>query len=144
MWDAHDPYGSHIYAHTNLTEIEQSLQLLWRNNIDPAKVNLGLAFYGRSFELKDPSCIHAGCEFKGAGAAGDSTNTAGILSYMEIQDIISEGLSEGSNSIMQMYDAEAAVNYLIYDQGKSCQFTFFSLKSILVISLTYDDRGFVR
>ncbi|OQE13828.1 hypothetical protein PENFLA_c043G08195 [Penicillium flavigenum] len=119
VWDAHDPYGSHIYAHTNLTEIEQSLQLLWRNNIDPAKVNLGLAFYGRSFELKDPSCIHAGCEFKGAGAAGDSTNTAGILSYFEIQDIISIGLSEGSNSIVQMYDPEAAVNYLIYDQGKS-------------------------
>lgn len=48
-WDANDSFiGAYAYAHTNLTEIKQSLDLLWRNNIDPAKVNLGLGFYGRS------------------------------------------------------------------------------------------------
>lgn len=48
-WDSSDKYiGSIIGAHTNLTEIDLALQLLWRNNIDPAKVVLGLGFYGRS------------------------------------------------------------------------------------------------
>lgn len=48
-WDAGDPYiGSIVLAHTNLTEIDQALSLLWRNNINPAKVNMGLGFYGRS------------------------------------------------------------------------------------------------
>jgi chitinase len=56
VWDGTDPYiGAVINAHTNLTEIDQALQLLWRNDIDPSKVNLGLAFYGRS-KLKPPSC----------------------------------------------------------------------------------------
>jgi len=67
-WDSTDPsIGAIALAHTNLTEIQSSLELLWRNNIDPAKgilsqktsfeawattnktpVNLGLGFYGRS------------------------------------------------------------------------------------------------
>lgn len=48
-WDGHNPYiGNVALAHTNLTEIEQSLELLWRNHIDPTRVNLGLGFYGRS------------------------------------------------------------------------------------------------
>lgn len=48
-WDGTDPnIGAVALAHTNLTEIKQSLDLLWRNNIDPGKVNMGLGFYGRS------------------------------------------------------------------------------------------------
>jgi chitinase len=48
-WDGTDPYiGAVALAHTNLTEIQQSLDLLWRNNINPSKVNLGIGFYGRS------------------------------------------------------------------------------------------------
>ena len=44
-----DPYiGDVALAHTNLTEIIQSLDLLWRNNINPSKVTMGLGFYGRS------------------------------------------------------------------------------------------------
>lgn len=40
--------GSFAYAHTNLTEINSGLELLWRNSINPGRVNLGLGFYGRS------------------------------------------------------------------------------------------------
>jgi DUF917 family protein len=48
-WDAGDPYiGNIMLAHTNLTEIRQTMDLLWRNNIDPSKVTMGIGFYGRS------------------------------------------------------------------------------------------------
>lgn len=48
-WDAEDPWiGSIVNAHTNLTEITLAMDLLWRNDIDPAKVVMGLGFYGRS------------------------------------------------------------------------------------------------
>jgi chitinase len=51
-WDAGvKSIGNIVQAHTNLTEINLALQLLWRNNIDPAKVNMGLGFYGRSTYL---------------------------------------------------------------------------------------------
>lgn len=46
-WDSTDPYiGAIVNSHTNLTEIDESLKLLWRNGIDSSKVNMGLGFYG--------------------------------------------------------------------------------------------------
>lgn len=89
MWDGNVPsLGAHARAHTNLTEIDEALKLLWRNNINPERVNMGLGFYGRSFTMKDPSCMEAGCEFKSAGGNGSCTGTAGTLSATEIRDII--------------------------------------------------------
>lgn len=47
-WDKTNKYlGPYVNAHTNLTETDLALDLLWRNNIDPNQVVLGLGFYGR-------------------------------------------------------------------------------------------------
>lgn len=70
VWDSLDPIGSHVLAHTNLTEINLAFDLFWRNNVPANKLNLGLGFYGRSFQLSDPSCYQPGCNFKGGGAPG--------------------------------------------------------------------------
>ncbi|KAJ4292100.1 hypothetical protein N0V88_005727 [Collariella sp. IMI 366227] len=78
-----DPYAC---AHTNLTEIEQALKLLWRNNINPS-----LGFYGRSFTINDPSCMVSGCEFTAGGTGGTCTGTAGVLSAHKISEIIKNG-----------------------------------------------------
>lgn len=49
MWDKTvNSIGPYAFAHTNMTEIEMGLNLLWRNNINPERVVLGLGFYGRS------------------------------------------------------------------------------------------------
>lgn len=91
-WDSTDPYiGPVINAHTNLTEIDMTLDLLWRNDIDPAKVSMGMGFYGRSFTLSDPSCTAAGCPFSAGGTPGPCSASAGTLMYSEIEDIIAAG-----------------------------------------------------
>ena len=77
-----------MQAHTNLTEIDQSLNLLWRNDINSKKVVLGLGFYGRAFTLKDPDCNKPGCPFSGGAKKGKCTGESGILSNLEIQDVI--------------------------------------------------------
>lgn len=60
-WDSpEDQIGSFVYAHTNLTEITDAFNLLWRNNVPANKVNLGIGFYGRTFALKDNSCTSPG------------------------------------------------------------------------------------
>lgn len=90
-WDAGDPYiGDVALAHTNLTEIIQSLDLLWRNNINPSKVTMGLGFYGRSFTLDGGCSALSGCPFSGGGNPGPCTQTAGILSDVEIMNIIAQ------------------------------------------------------
>ena len=48
-WDSTDPaIGAIAQAHTNLTEIQLSLELLWRNNINPAR---GDSANSSNFEL---------------------------------------------------------------------------------------------
>lgn len=103
--------GSFAYAHTNLTEINMSLELLWRNQVNPSRVNLGLGFYGRSFTMEWSSCLAAGCPFKNStGAnAGACTDTAGVLSYAEIADILDR---PGTTSTL---DVEAAVMIANWD-----------------------------
>jgi chitinase len=63
-WDGNNPNTRKVVnPHMNLTEISEGLNLLWRNGIQPNKVNLGIAFYGRSFTLQDTSCKSPGCLF---------------------------------------------------------------------------------
>ena len=68
-----NPIGNHVLAHTNLTETKLALDLYWRNGVDPAKLNMGIGFYGRSFQLSDPACYQPGCNFR-AGASGGSVS----------------------------------------------------------------------
>lgn len=69
-WDSNNPIGSKVLAHTNLTEIKLALDLFWRNNIPASKLNIGVGFYGRSFQLSDPACYQPGCMFRGGATAG--------------------------------------------------------------------------
>ncbi|KAJ4292882.1 hypothetical protein N0V88_005542 [Collariella sp. IMI 366227] len=103
---------AYIAAHTNLTEIDQSMKLLWRNGINPEKVVLGLGFYGRSYTLQDSSCNTAGCPFTAGGPAGPCTNSVGTLSYGEIQQLIQAGAQP-------VLDSTAAVQTLTYGGGNN-------------------------
>lgn len=90
-WDLTGKWtGPYINSHTNMTEINQALDLLWRNDIDPDKVVYGMAFYGRSFTLTNPSCSSPGCTFASGGNAGECSGTVGVLLNPEIKDIISK------------------------------------------------------
>lgn len=106
VWDGNNPIGKTVLAHTNLTEISLALDLFWRNGVDPGKLNMGLGFYGRSFQLADPSCFRPGCMFKGGASKGPCTDNSGTLSYREIMDIIDQ------NSLTPYYDEDNAVKYI--------------------------------
>lgn len=90
VWDKYNPIGNIVQGHTNLTEIKLAMDLLWRNDIPPGKVILGLGFYGRAFQLQDKSCTSVGCEFAGASTKGPCTGEGGILGYFEIMDILND------------------------------------------------------
>ncbi|KAI0818343.1 carbohydrate-binding module family 18 [Xylaria sp. FL0064] len=108
-WDGPgDQIGNIVMAHTNLTEIGSALSLFWRNGVDPAKINLGMGFYGRSFQLADPNCWKPGCPFKGGAEAGTCSGQSGILSYNEITNIIKQ------YNIDPYWDKDDAVKYMTW------------------------------
>ncbi|KAG4273145.1 chitinase [Fusarium proliferatum] len=112
IWDENiESLGPYAHAHTNLTEIQQGLELLWRNNINPERVVMGLGFYGRSFTMKSSSCMDAGCEFSSGAKGGECTGTKGVLSASEINKIIKNG---GKMKL----DKEAAVQIVTWDSNQ--------------------------
>ena len=113
-----------VNAHTNLTEFDESLKLLWRNNIDPSKVVLGLEFYGRSFTLQDPSCTAPGCPFAGGGPAGSCTHQnqiVGTLSFAEIETIIEGGATVTLNEAAAVKIVTWDGNWVSYDDAETLQ-----------------------
>lgn len=116
-YDLHGPWdtdvkalGSIVRPQTDITEIKKNLMPLWYDGVDPAKINLGLAFYGRTYTLADPSCGEMGCAFVAGqgGAAGDCTAFQGVLSNREIQRIIED------QNITPSLNATAMVKYFTY------------------------------
>lgn len=98
--------------HTNLTEIDEALSLLWRSGVHAANVVLGLAYYGRSFTLTDPSCTSPGCRFREGGREGECSKASGVLTVAEIQRIQDE------QTVDDYFDADAAVRWMTWDSDQ--------------------------
>ncbi|KAF3196307.1 hypothetical protein TWF106_005016 [Orbilia oligospora] len=112
IWDSTNPIGPQVLGHTNMTEIDLALDLFWRTNVPSSKVHLGFGFYGRSFKLKNSRCSDPGCPFEGPADAGPCTDTAGILSFKEIQSLIA-----ASGGAKPKLDTTAQVKYLTWGSG---------------------------
>ncbi|OBT54180.1 hypothetical protein VE04_05861 [Pseudogymnoascus sp. 24MN13] len=107
-----------LNAHTNLTEIADSLDLLWRNGIPSGMVNLGLAFYARTSTLGNTLCKTPGCAYVSAGKAGPCSNSVGTLTNAELADIITK-----NNLKPELFENEAVKiitwgdQWAAYDDG---------------------------
>lgn len=113
VWDQNSKWlAPELNSHTNLTEITNALDLLWRNDIDPDKVVMGLAFYARVFSAASPSCMEPGCTFQSGGNPGDCSNEVGILLNSEVVDIMNE------RQIESTLNKEAAVQVLTFDTNQ--------------------------
>jgi chitinase len=88
------------------------MDLMWRNNISPSKITMGLGFYGRSFTLSDPSCTAPGCGFSAGGDPGSCTASAGTLSFAEISDVIA------NNNPTVTLDPVAAVKFVTWNGNR--------------------------
>jgi len=110
LWDRDNKWtGPFLNAHTNLTEIKEAMDLVWRNDISSKKIVLGVGFYGRAFTTTDKSCMRPGCTFKDAANGGNCTREPGILMNSEIEDILAQ------RKIAPTLDREAAVKIASWD-----------------------------
>ncbi|CAK7218470.1 hypothetical protein SBRCBS47491_003522 [Sporothrix bragantina] len=115
-WDKLSKYvGPYVMAHTNLTEIDAALDLLWRAGVDSQRVVIGQGWYGRSFTLKDPTCGVANgvCQFSSGARPGPCSQASGILDYQEIASIIA------ANHLTPTWDKAAGVKSIRWDSNQS-------------------------
>ncbi|KID94681.1 Glycoside hydrolase, subgroup, catalytic core, partial [Metarhizium majus ARSEF 297] len=113
VWDIPNQWtGPYLNAHTNLTEIKDALDLLWRNNIDPEKVTMGLAFYGRGFRANDPNCLEPGCTYGSGSQARRCSHEVGVLLNSEIVDMMQ------LQKLQPTHYKDAAVKVLTFDDNQ--------------------------
>ncbi|KAH0437120.1 glycosyl hydrolase family 18 [Colletotrichum camelliae] len=114
-WDAASKFvGPYVATHTNLTEIDLGLDLLWRAGVKSENVVLGQGLYGRSFTLKDSNCNKPNgvCQFSGGAKAGPCSKASGILNLQEIFDIIDE------KKLKPTHDKTAGVKWINWDNDQ--------------------------
>ncbi|KAI0546598.1 hypothetical protein F4679DRAFT_409115 [Xylaria curta] len=115
VWDAASKaIGPKVGTHTNITEIDLGLDLLWRAGVKPEKVVLGQGYYGRSFTLSDPSCNtpNGVCQFSDGAKEGRCSKASGILTLQEINEIIAE------KSLKPVHDTKAGVKWITWDRDQ--------------------------
>jgi chitinase len=97
-YDLHGPWDSDVEAlgamlrpQSDIRDIEKDLKPIWYSGIDPAKVNFGLAYYGRGYTVSDTSCTSIEvCGFVGGSTPAQCTNFAGVMSNAEIRQTIKD------------------------------------------------------
>ncbi|KAH7329286.1 hypothetical protein B0I35DRAFT_473903 [Stachybotrys elegans] len=147
-WDLTNQWvGPLLNAHTNLTEIDDALDLLWLNKINPSKVVMGLAFYGRSFRVESPSCTEPGCRYSSGSAKRPCSQEAGVILNSEIDDVLKQSTSQP-----KLFKKEAVKtlvygdnNWVAYDDAETLELkTDFAFKrclgGVMVWAISHDTQ----
>ncbi|KAK3398714.1 hypothetical protein B0T20DRAFT_411850 [Sordaria brevicollis] len=131
QWDAGNAYsqagcdnGNCLRSQVNLTETKYSLAMITKAGVPGKKVVVGVASYGRSFEMAQPGCWGPNCLFTGDrvnsnAKKGVCTGTAGYLADAEINEIISGTGSKRSGRVVTSFvDASSNSDILVYDNNQ--------------------------
>ncbi|KNB10683.1 hypothetical protein FOXG_10827 [Fusarium oxysporum f. sp. lycopersici 4287] len=96
-YDLHGPWdhdvkqvGRVILGHTNIPEIANWSLPLYYAGVDPAKVNMGLAYYARGYTVADSNCNGVGCKWSGTSRPAPCTNFGGVMSLEEIERMVKD------------------------------------------------------
>ncbi|KAI4113428.1 MAG: hypothetical protein LQ345_005593, partial [Seirophora villosa] len=78
-----------VRPHTDIRQIANEVTPLWQAQVNAKKINFALSYLGRGYSV-DPMCASPGCPIIGASKQGPCTNSAGIMSNLEINNVISQ------------------------------------------------------
>ncbi|KAM7188802.1 class III chitinase [Naviculisporaceae sp. PSN 640] len=110
FWDADvKTLGSLVRGQADIREIANNTIPLWFAELNPSKINFGVALYGRGYTLKDKTCNKMLCPFSGPSKPGPCTNSDGVMSLVEIQQLIKQ------KGLTPKYNAEAMMKELTWD-----------------------------
>ncbi|KAJ6016093.1 hypothetical protein N7540_010684 [Penicillium herquei] len=103
--------GDCLFSHVNLTETMYSLAMITKAGVATNSVMVGVASYGRSFEMTTEGCTESDCTWDAGGAAGPCTATTGYISNAEINQIL-----EDNDSAEWLFDSASDSDILVYNE----------------------------
>lgn len=113
IWDKTNKWvRPYLNAHTNLTEIKDAINLLWRNEISPDKIVLGTGFYRRTFIATSPNCLSPGCTYESGAPRYPCSNEISVILQSEIVDVM-----ERTGNKPKL-DEDAAIKILTFDDNQ--------------------------
>jgi GH18 family chitinase len=131
------PQGKCVRSHVNMTETMDNLVSITKAGLQASKIVVGLASYGRSFELAVPGCSELSCQFTSNDAKlGRCTQSAGILALGEINEII--GLNQPGTK--HWYDVPSDSKIMIYNNTQWVAYMDPSIEAARTAK--YRDLGF--
>ncbi|KAK7482031.1 hypothetical protein BaRGS_00026723 [Batillaria attramentaria] len=91
-WDTAAYHHSPLYSTTEdeTDSIDYLINWILNTTVPPSKLNLGLALYGRTVNLTDPTNTAVGAPSSGGGSGGPLIGEEGFLAYYEICKILTE------------------------------------------------------
>ncbi|KAJ5689373.1 hypothetical protein N7462_003765 [Penicillium macrosclerotiorum] len=100
--------GDYLNGHTNLTEIDMALDLLWKKDIPKSKVVMGLAFHGRSYIIGD-DCSEPGCVYLSGGVDAGCSSETGVIFNADIYKVREASQISGQIHDLAVLYEEAAI-----------------------------------
>ncbi|KAL6855621.1 hypothetical protein ACO1O0_006773 [Amphichorda felina] len=152
LWDKGNKWlGAYLNSHTNMTEITEYLDLFWRNDIQPEKITLGLAFYSRTFLAADKGCTMAQCMFDAVGEAGPCSrdDIGGTLTNAEVMDQIrAAGVTPSLDDKAMVKTAVVGRKWITYDDEDTFKLKVDAARGMCLggvmvwaVSQDYTDNG---
>ncbi|KAI0552393.1 hypothetical protein F4679DRAFT_535452 [Xylaria curta] len=115
-YDLHGPWdktvvdiGPVIIGQTNIPELYNWTLPLWYDKVDPGKINMGLAYYGRGYTVADVDCTKVGCKWSGPSRPAPCTNFGGVMSLQELQAVVIPEVG-----VKPILDSDAMMKYLVW------------------------------
>ena len=107
-WEAWDQ-GAIVRPQTSILDIDNAMQPLWFDGVDPSKINMGIAYYGRGYTLSNTSCTDIGCPYSNVSKAANCTGSPGVMGLREITRLIEK------KSLTPKLYSEAMVKQIVWD-----------------------------
>ena len=106
------PAGNCLRSHVNLTETIDTLAMITKAGVPSNKIAVGLASYGRSFRMADPSCTGPMCRYTSRGAdPGVCTGTSGYIAQAELE------ATQPAGTTVAWRDAASLTDIMTYGNG---------------------------
>lgn len=126
--DTWDHGKKSLGAHTNLTDTEKTLDILWSEGVRPYHVILGTSFDGRAYTVMDSECQEPGCPYASGSEPQSCSKEVGLMSNAEIKDAINR---RGGKPVLHK---DAAVQVMTFDND---QWVAYDDKKTLAMKAEY-------